>query len=55
MGAVLGAAVMIGIHEATIGTGTIKSFSYALLAGAISSGIALFTSSAVKSTQKISR
>jgi MFS family permease len=55
MGAVLGAAVMIGIHEAAIGSGTIKSFSYALLAGAISSGIALFTSSAVKSTQKIFR
>ena len=55
MGALLGAAVMIGIHEATIRSGTIKSFSYALFAGVISSGIAIFTSSAVKSTQKISR
>jgi len=55
MGAVLGAAVMIGVHEATISSGTIKSFSYALLAGAISSGIAIFTSGLVRSTQKISR
>ena len=55
MGAVLGAAVMIGVHEATISSGTIKSFSYALLAGAISSGIGIFTSSAVRSSQKISR
>ena len=54
MGAVLGVAVMIGIHEATISSGTIKSFSYALLAGAISGGVAIFTSSAVKSTKKIS-
>ena len=55
MGAVLGAAVMIGVHEATISSGTINSFSYALLAGAISSGIGIFTSSAVRSSQKISR
>lgn len=52
MGALLGAAVMIGIHETMIGSGVIKSFSYALLAGALSSCIGVFTSGAVKSTQK---
>jgi MFS family permease len=53
MGAVLGAAIMIGIHEATINTGVIKSYSFALLAGAFSSAIAIFAASAVRSTHQI--
>ena len=54
MGAVLGAAIMIGIHEATINSGVIKSYSYALLAGAVSSVIAIFAASAVRSTHQTS-
>jgi predicted MFS family arabinose efflux permease len=50
MGAVLGAAVMVGVHEATIGSGIVRSFSYALLAGAISSAIGIFAASAVRRT-----
>ena len=52
MGAVLGAAIMIGIHEATINSGVVKSYSYALLAGAVSSVIAIFAASAVRSTHQ---
>ena len=54
MGAVLGAAIMIGIHEATINSGVVKSYSYALLAGAVSSVIAIFAASAVRSTHQTS-
>jgi hypothetical protein len=50
MGAVLGAAVMVGVHEATIGSGIVRSFSYALLAGAISSAVGIFAASAVRRT-----
>ena len=50
MGAVLGAAVMVGVHEATISSGIVSSFSYALLAGAISSAIGIFAASAVRRT-----
>ena len=50
MGAVLGAAVMVGVHEATISSGIVRSFSYALLAGAISSAIGIFAASAVRRT-----
>jgi len=53
LGAVLGAAIMIGIHEATINSGVIKSYSFALLAGAFSSAIAIFAASAVRSTHQI--
>ena len=54
MGAVLGAAIMIGIHEATINSGVVKSYSYALLAGAVSSVIAIFAASAFRSTHQTS-
>jgi len=50
MGAVLGAAVMVGVHEATISSGIVRSFSYALLAGAISSAIGILAASAVRRT-----
>jgi hypothetical protein len=53
MGAVLGAAVMVGVHEATISSGIVKSFSYALLAGAISSAIGIFAASAVRRTPRV--
>ena len=51
MGAVLGAAVMIGVHQATINSGMVQSFSYALLTGAISSAIGIFAASAVRRTR----
>jgi ABC-type Fe3+ transport system permease subunit len=41
---------MVGVHEATIGSGIVRSFSYALLAGAISSAIGIFAASAVRRT-----
>jgi MFS family permease len=53
MGAVLGAAVMVGVHEATVSSGIVKSFSYALLAGAISSAIGIFAASAVRRTPRV--
>ncbi len=50
MGAVLGAAVMVGVHEATLGSGVIRSYSFALLTGALSSGLGIFAASAVRSS-----
>ena len=50
MGAVLGAAVMVGVHQAAINSGMVQSFSYALLVGAISSAIGIFAASAVRRT-----
>ena len=51
MGAVLGAAVMVGVHEATLGSGVIRSYSFALLTGALSSGLGIFAASAVRSSR----
>ena len=51
MGAVLGAAVMIGVHQAPVNSGMVQSFSYALLTGAISSAIGIFAASAVRRTR----
>lgn len=52
MGAVLGAAVMVGVHEATLGSGVIRSYSFALLTGALSSGLGIFAASAVRSSRQ---
>ena len=52
MGAVLGAAVMVGVHEATLGSGVIRSYSFALLTGALSSGLGIFAASAVRSSRR---
>ena len=51
MGAVLGAAVMVGVHEATLSSGVIRSYSFALLTGALSSGLGIFAASAVRSSR----
>jgi len=40
MGAVLGSTVMISIHEMTAGSGVLRSYSWALLSGAVMSAIA---------------
>ncbi|MDA2954990.1 MAG: MFS transporter [Actinomycetota bacterium] len=52
MGAVLGAAVMVGVHEATLSFGVIRSYSFALLTGALSSGLGIFAASAVRSSRR---
>ena len=45
MGAVLGSTVMISIHEITAGSGVVESYSYGLLAGAVTAvlGVLLAT------------
>jgi MFS family permease len=45
MGAVLGSTVMISIHEITSGSGVVESYSYGLLAGAVTAvvGVVLAT------------
>lgn len=45
MGAVLGSTVMISIHEITAGSGVVESYSYGLLAGAVTAvvGVVLAT------------
>lgn len=53
MGAVLGAAVMIGVHESTISSGVVKSFSYALLVGAVGSAVGILAAFAVRSTPRL--
>ena len=55
MGAVLGAAVMVGVHEATLGSGVIRSYSFALLTGALSSGLGIFAASAVRSSSRTNK
>jgi hypothetical protein len=41
MGAVLGSTVMISIQESTSGSGLIESYSYGLLAGALTAIVAI--------------
>lgn len=55
MGAVLGVAVMVGVHEATLGSGVIRSYSFALLTGALSSGLGIFVASAVRSSSRTNK
>jgi MFS family permease len=50
MGAVLGAAAMIGVHESLAGLGTIRSFAAALLVGAGVSVLGIGAAAMVRGT-----
>jgi MFS family permease len=52
MGAVLGSTVMISIHEMLSDKGTVESYAYALLAGAVTSVGALVLASRLNSTDR---
>lgn len=55
LGAVVGSTVMISIHESTLSSGVIQSFSYALLAGAATAFVGMMLASRVKSTDRTAR
>ena len=52
MGAVLGSTVMISMHEMLAGSGPVKSYAYALLAGAVTCVGATLVSTRVSSTDR---
>lgn len=54
MGAVLGSTVMISMHEMLAGSGPVKSYAYALLAGAVTCVGATLVSTRVTSTDRSS-
>jgi predicted MFS family arabinose efflux permease len=55
LGAVVGSTVMISIHESTLSSGVIPSFSYALLAGAATAFVGMLLASRVQSTDRTAR
>ena len=52
MGAVLGSTVMISIHEMTMSSGVLRSYSYALLAGAVTSVCAVALAFGLRATPR---
>ena len=52
MGAVLGSTVMISLQEAFVGSGPVKSYAHALLAGAVTAVIAMALSARLTSTDR---
>ena len=54
MGAVLGSTVMISMHEMFAGSGVVESYAYALLAGAVTSVVAVLLSLRLTSTDRSS-
>lgn len=52
MGAVLGSTVMISIHEMTSSSGVLRSYSYALLAGAVSAAAAMAIAFGLRATPR---
>ena len=52
MGAVLGSTVMISVHEMLSGMGTVESYAYALLSGAVTSVGALALATRLNSTDR---
>ena len=52
MGAVLGSTVMISIHEMLSGSGVVQSYAYALIAGAVTSAVAVAFSLKVRPTDR---
>ena len=52
MGAVLGSTIMISVHEMLLSKGTVESYAYALLAGAVTSTGGLFLSFKLRPTDR---
>jgi len=52
MGAVLGSTIMISVHEMLSSKGTVESYAYALLAGAVTSAGGLFLSFKLRPTDR---
>ena len=55
MGAVLGSTVMISLHEMLSGQGVLKSYAYALLAGAVTSAAGVLISFRLTPTDRSAR
>jgi hypothetical protein len=52
MGAVLGGALMISVHDITESTGKVSSYSYGLLVGVVATTLAIGTASLVRSADR---
>jgi len=52
MGAVLGGALMISVHDITESSGTVSSYSYGLLVGVVAAALAIGTASLVRSADR---
>ena len=52
MGAVLGGALMIAVHDITESSGKVTSYSYALVVGAVCAAAAVLTGSLVRSSSR---
>jgi hypothetical protein len=52
MGAVLGSTVMISIHEITAGSGVVESYSYGLLAGAVTAVVGVLLATKLTPTDR---
>jgi hypothetical protein len=52
MGAVLGGALMIAVHDITESSGTVTSYSYGLVVGAVCTAAAVLTGSLVRSSSR---
>lgn len=55
MGAVLGATVMISIHEMTVGSGIVQSYAYAMLSGAAAAIVGTILATRLRSSEKLTR
>jgi hypothetical protein len=52
MGAVLGGALMISVHDITESSGKVSSYSYGLLVGVVATALAIGTASLVRSAER---
>jgi hypothetical protein len=50
MGAVLGGALMISVHESTLGSGVIQSYSYGMLVGVVAAVLAMVAAWMIRSS-----
>lgn len=55
MGAVLGGALMISVHESTLGSGVIRSYSYGLQVGVLAAVLAMIAAWMVRSSNSSSK
>lgn len=54
MGAVLGGALMISVHESTLGSGVIRSYSYGMMVGVVAAILAMTAAWMIRSSRRSS-
>lgn len=53
MGAVLGGALMISVHESTVGSGLVRSYSYGLMVGVVAGLLAMAAAAMVRAKNEV--